>query len=156
MTALSLTAANCAVLTRAPSRIGAGLLHEPLELVDLGGEVTAGAAVEPGQLDHGTPGSWLAVVVLGTADPHPEPARPDEQRAHQPEDAEQHAAERDALAGAVADLQLDPPLHAVEADRPLAVRQLHGLPRGQLDALRRRRDDASAFWKAFSLDLSSS
>ena len=60
-----------------------------LERVDLDVEISPGAAVEAGQLDHGTP------VVLGVAgDPDPGATRADEQRAEQPEQREDRRLER--------------------------------------------------------------
>ena len=155
MMALSLKAANSAVLTRCDSLVrpvrASDVLIEPLELVDLAGEVTARAAVEPGQLDHGTPDR--AVVARETRTQarrgrmNSEPIRPD--------DAEQHPAERDALAGGVADLELDPAVDAVEADRAEAVGQLHGLARRSLIRASGPSRSGSELGNVFSFDLSS-
>src|SRR5688572_22817591 len=96
------------------------VLEAFLELVDLVLEITAGAPVEAGQLDHGTP--------VVSADPHPCATGPDEQRAEQTQDGQEYAGQRYQLAGAVADLELDPPVDAVEGDRSRVAGQLLGLP----------------------------
>src|SRR5688500_2292693 len=92
------------------------VLEAFLELVDLVLEITPGAPVEAGQLDHGTP--------VAPADPHPRAAGPDEQRPEQAENGEDDAGQRNQLAGAVADLYLDSPVDVVEGDRVGVAGQL--------------------------------
>src|SRR4051794_4866935 len=81
--------------------------------------LAGGGAVEAADLD--------AAAVAAGQPPDPGPPPPPEQRPHEADQAAGATAERDALARGVADLQLHPPLVAVEAHGPGPVGELDGL-----------------------------
>ena len=102
MMALSLKAANSAVLTRAPSSGVCGVLSgRGARLTQSRSSSSISEARSPPELRSSPASSTTVrrVAVAAAGDPDPRPAGPDEQRAHQADDAEQHAAQRDALAG---------------------------------------------------------
>src|SRR5690348_2840772 len=108
MTARSLTTAQSWTFTAPPARRDAAG-----ELTREGGDVGVealprAASVEAGDLDHGTP--------LDSTDSDPDATWTDEEGAEQAENRSEYAAQRDPLSRAVADLQLHPPLPAVELD----------------------------------------
>ena len=130
MMALSLKAANSAVLTRCSSSVGSlgSCLHEPLELVDLGGEVAARSCgrARPARPRYARPCRRRPARVTRTqarrGRMNSEPIRPTMPSSTPPSAM--------PLPGRVADLQLDPAVDAVEADRapgrPAAARSAPG------------------------------
>src|SRR4051812_22559079 len=137
ITARSLKAAKSAVLIRPsplfltgrPARRGtrpsidhAGRHHSQGQRLHLVRQaLRVAGAVEAGHLD--------VRPAVATRDPHPGASPPDEERAHETDQRQSDTGQRDPLAGAVADLQLDPALPSVEPHRTSTAGQVRGVTR---------------------------